>query len=237
MARLIWLYRPWWLVLDGARMLIRAAVESHRNSFIWPAGMALRWVLHTLAASPWVVAWLLVLALIDTNRSTLLYGLYTCAALELVALVARFIRHPVAVGFWTYRRALAVRKRWPRSWGDYAGRTRMVQAETGKEPSTPVRWRPLVDHPRLSWLYLPVGPDAVEFLVGPPPDRTYTDLVTATAALTAKHSFVESIEVDYASDRSSLAVLTVTFTARKPWRRRSGPVLRLIEGQGEELVS
>jgi hypothetical protein len=228
MARLIWFYRPWWLVPDGARMIVRAAVEARRNSFVWPLGMAIRWLIHVVVASPWIGVWLLVLVLIEANRVTLLYGLATCAVVEVVVAIARLAGLEAVEGFWTFRRALAVRKRWPRAWDDYAGRTRMVQAATGKEPSTPVRWRPLVDHPRLSWLFLPVDSGSVEFLVGPPPDRTYTDLVTAAAALAAKFSFVESIEVDYATDRSSLAVLTIAFTGRGPGRG-VGPVLELVD--------
>ena len=132
------------------------------------------------------------------------------------------------VGFWTFRRAVAVRKRWPRSWGDYAGRTNQVQAATGQEPSTPVRWRPLVDHPRISWLFWPTGPNRVEFLVGPPPDRTFIHLVEAAPALAAKFSFVESIEVEYDTDRSSLGVLVITFTSGDNTTGTSGRVLHVV---------
>jgi hypothetical protein len=232
----MWLYRPWWLLLDGGRLVVRTAVESRRNSLIWPVGMTIRSLAHLAVASPWLGLWFLALVLIDANRTTVVYGLGVCVAAELVVQLARLSRHPIVVGFWTFRRAISVHRRWPRAWGDYAGRTRMVQAATGKEPSTPVRWRPLVDHPRLSWLFAPVGPGVIEFLVGPPPDRTYADLVTAAAAVAAKFSYVESIEVDYASDRSSLAVLTVTFTGRKP-AERPGPVLRLVEDLDDEVAS
>ena len=216
MIALRWLYRPWWLVLDGIRMLIRAAVEARRNSIAWPLGMTMRTMAHALAASPWFGLWLLALAFTGLHHSTLVGGLVACVVAELVAVVARLTGHRYVVEFWTFRRAVAVHRRWPRAWGDYAGRTRQVQAETGKEPSTPVRWRPLVDHPRLSWLFLPAGPGRVEFVVGPPPDRTFTDLVQAAPALAAKWSFVESIEVDYQSDRASFGVLTVTFTGHDP---------------------
>lgn len=236
MARLIWLYRPWWLVLDGARLLVRTAVEVRRNSLLWPAGMILRWFTHIAVGSPWLGLWVVVLVVIDTNRSTLIYGAGACLVAELVAQAARLSRHRFAVGFWTYRRARGILRRWPRAWGDYAGRTRQVQAATGKEPSTPVRWRPMVDHPRLSWLFTPVASGVVEFLVGPPPDRTYADLVTAAAAMAAKFSYVEAIEVGYASDRSSLAVLTVTFTGRGPGEG-SGPVLRLVEDPDGEAAA
>jgi hypothetical protein len=76
-------------------------------------------------------------------------------------------------------------------------------------------------------LFLPAGPGQVEFLVGPPPDRTFTDLVQAAPALAAKWSFVESIEVDYQSDRASLGVLTVTFTGHDPGST-SGRLLELV---------
>lgn len=236
MVRLIWLYRPWWLVLDGVRLMVRAAVESRRNSIAWPAGMTLRWAGHVAVASPWVGLWLLTLTLIGVNRVVLVYGLAACLTVELVVVVARLAGVGAVEGFWTYRRAIAVRKRWPRAWGDYAGRTNQVQAATGSEPSTPVRWRPLVDHPRLSWLFLPVDAGQVEFLVGPPPDRTYTDLVDAASALAAKFSFVSSIEVDYPSDRSSLAVLTIIFTHRSGGRR-VGPVLELVNPTGGEMAA
>ena len=212
MVRLMVLYRPWWLVLDGTRMLIRAAVEARRNSMIWPLAMTLRWAAHVAVGSPWLALWAVTLLVAGPRRGLLVGGLIACVVCELVALAAKLLPGVGGIGFWTFRRGVAVRKRWPRAWGDYAGRTKQVQAATGAEPSTPVRWRPLVDHPRLSWLFWPTTPNEVQFIVGPPPDRTYVDLVSAAAAMAAKFSFVESFEVDYASDRSSLAVLTVRFT-------------------------
>jgi hypothetical protein len=236
MIRARFLYRPWWLLLDGVRMVVRATVEARRNSVIWPFGMMVRSIGHYLVASPWVGLWLAVLVLVGADRPALVGGLVACVVAELIALAARWTGSPIVLGFWTFRRAVAVHRRWPRAWGDYAGRTRNVQAETGKEPSTPVRWRPLVDHPRLSWLFLPVGPGQVEFLVGPPPDRTFTDLVTACPALAAKWSFVESIEVEYESDRSSFGVLTVAYSGHGS-ADDGGRVLELVPdldgGQGE----
>jgi hypothetical protein len=228
MARLIAFYRPWWLLLDGFRLAVRAAVEMRRNSFLWPAAMTLRWAIHLLLGSPWFAVLGLVLVVAGPTRDRFVYGIIACLVIEAVAQLARLSRHRYVIGLWTYRRTRSLYRRWPRGWGDYAGRTNQVQAATGSEPSTPVRWRPMVDHPRLSWLYLPVAPGVVEFIVGPPPDRTYTDLVTAAAAMAAKFSYVDSIEVDYPSDRSSLAVLTVTFTGRPP-EQPTGPVLRLVD--------
>lgn len=235
MGRLMFAYRPWWLLLDGARLLVRAAVEARRKSLVWPIGMTLRWATHMIIASPWLALWALTLVTAPA-RVTLVYGAAACAVLELVVAAVR--PFGALAGFWTFRRAVTVHKRWPRSWGDYAGRTRRVQAETGAEPSTPVRWRPLVDHPRLSWLFWPTAPGVVEFLVGPPPDRTYADLVTATAAMAAKFSYIDALEVDYTSDRASLAVITIRFTGRHPG---PGPdrALTLIDPNpaGGELVA
>jgi len=227
-ARLIAFYRPWWLLLDGFRLAVRAAVEMRRTSFLWPAAMTLRWAIHLALGSPWFLVGLVAMVVAGPTRDRFVYGLAACAVIEVASQVARLSHHRYVVGFWTYRRTRSLFRQWPRGWGDYAGRTKQVQAATGAEPSTPVRWRPMVDHPRLSWLYMPVAPGVVEFVVGPPPDRTYADLVSAAAAMAAKFSFVESIEVDYPSDRSSLAVLTVTFIGRRP-TDRTGPVLRLVD--------
>jgi len=238
MARLIPFYRPWWLLLDGVRLLMRALVEARRESIIWPLAMTIRWAAHLAIGSPWFALWLIVWAVVGPTRDLFVYGLAACVVVEVLTHLARLSRHRFVTGLWTYRRARSVHRRWPRAWGDYAGRTNQVQAATGAEPSTPVRWRPLVDHPRLSWLYLPVGPNVVEFVVGPPPDRTYTDLVSAAAAMAAKFSFIESIDVDYPSDRSSLAVLTVTFTGRRLAKQPDAPTLRLVEDlDNEELAS
>ena len=38
MTGLMRLYQPWWLLLDGARFVVRAAVEARRKSLIWPTG-------------------------------------------------------------------------------------------------------------------------------------------------------------------------------------------------------
>jgi hypothetical protein len=211
---LVGLYRPWWVVLDAARMIIRALVEAWRSSWLWPLGMASRFVLHVLITSPWIALWLLVLSVTSITQWTVVGGLVVWAVCELVAAVP--FRHPFLVGFATFRRGVALRRRWPRTWGDHAGRTRRVQAETGKEPSTPVRWRPLVDHPRISWLFLPTSPGSVEFLVGPPPDRTFADLANACPALAARIPFVESLEIEFDSDRSSFGVLRATFTGATP---------------------
>ena len=106
----------------------------------------------------------------------------------------------------------AVRKRWPRSWDDYAGRTRMVQAATGKEPSTPVRWRPLVDHPRISWwMSVDTAQRSVTFIVGPPPDRTFAEFAVALPALAARLPWVDSLDLDFESERSSFGRLRVFF--------------------------
>ncbi len=118
----------------------------------------------------------------------------------------------VAAWVMCQRRSLAVRRRFPRLWADYAGRTKRVQAEMGKEPSTPVRWRPLVDHPRISWLMrADVDQHSVGFTVGPPPDRTFAEFAIALPALAAKLPWVNSMELDFESERSSFGDLRVYF--------------------------
>jgi len=227
MSRLFWPYRIWWLLLDGVRLLIRAAVETRRNSLIWPAAMTIRWAYHLAIASPWAAIALAVVIATGPTRQGLSVAAVSCVLVEVVVLVLRLTRWSAVEWLWTLRRAITVHRKWPRGWGDYSGRTGQVQAATGAEPSTPVRWRPLVDHPRLSWLFTTTAPSTVEFIVGPPPDRTYQHLVEAAPAMAAKFSFVESIEVDYDSDRSSLAVLIVTFT--RPTRGdRARPALELV---------
>jgi hypothetical protein len=201
-------YRIWWPVLDLVRLIVRTGVERWRSSWLWPIGMGARLMVHHVIASPWVlvvggvVVW-------RPSRITL------AAAMGLVALVEAGLRvgeRRAWLPGWVMcaRKGLAVRRRFPRLWGDYAGRTKRVQAETGKEPSTPVRWRPLVDHPRISWLMrVDVNQRSASFTVGPPPDRTFGELAAALPALAAKLPWVDSLDLEFESERSSFGTLRV----------------------------
>jgi hypothetical protein len=204
------LYRVWWPMLDFGRLVVRTGVERWRSSWVWPIAMGLRLALHHLIGSPWTLVAVAIVASFP-NRAGLVAGGLLLALFELALRVGeRWSRPALRVMCW--RRGLAVRRRFPRLWADYAGRTKRVQAETGKEPSTPVRWRPLVDHPRVSWLMrADVDQESVGFTVGPPPDRTFAEFAIALPALAAKLPWVHSIELDFESERSSFGELTVYF--------------------------
>lgn len=206
----IWLYRIWWPVLDFGRLLVRTGVERWRSSWLWPLGMLLRLGLHHLAASPWLVL-VAALTVWRHDRASLIAGALVVAVVELVLRVGERFWAPAA---WVMclRKALAVRRRFPRLWADYAGRTKRVQAETGKEPSTPVRWRPLVDHPRISWwMNIDTSQQSATFIVGPPPDRTFAEFAVALPALAARLPWVDSLDLDFDSERSSFGRLRVFF--------------------------
>jgi hypothetical protein len=203
-------YRVWWPLLDLDRLLIRVGVERWRSSLIWPIGMALRLTLHHLVGSPWLIAALAFVAW-QPSQVTALVAVVAAGGVEAGLRVGeRWSRFASAVMSW--RRGLAVRRRFPRLWADYAGRTKRVQAETGKEPSTPVRWRPLVDHPRISWWSaIDVDQRSAGYVVGPPPDRTFAELAVALPALAARLPWVYSIELDFESERSSFGDLRFYF--------------------------
>jgi hypothetical protein len=208
MNRTTAVYRVWWPMLDLGRLAVRTGVERWRSSWVWPIAMAIRLVLHHVIGSPWALAAIGIVVLFP-NRLGLLAGGLLLISFELAFRVGeRWSRRALCVMCW--RRGLAVRRRFPRLWADYAGRTKRVQAETGKEPSTPVRWRPLVDHPRVSWLMrTDIDQRSVGFTVGPPPDRTFAEFAIALPALAAKLPWVHSIELDFESERSSFGGLTV----------------------------
>ena len=204
------LYRIWWPVLDLGRLVVRTGVERWRSSWVWPIGMGLRLALHHLIGSPWMVP-AVGLVVWHPSRGTAVAALLVVALIEAVLRLGE-LRSWFAAWVMCERRSLAVRRRFPRLWADYAGRTKRVQAETGKEPSTPVRWRPLVDHPRISWLmWADVDQASVRFTVGPPPDRTFAEFAVALPALAARLPWVHSIELDFESERSSFGDLRVYF--------------------------
>ncbi len=203
-------YRLWWPVLDLGRLAVRTGVERWRSSWVWPLGMAIRLLMHHMIGAPWFVA-AVALIVVRPERSSAIAAAFFAAAVEAALRVGeRWSRLAVRVMCW--RRCLAVLRRFPRLWAEYAGRTKRVQAETGKEPSTPVRWRPLVDHPRISWwMRTDVDQQSTGFTVGPPPDRTFVEFAVALPALAARLPWVHSIELDFESERSSFGDLRVFF--------------------------
>jgi len=180
--------------------------------------MATRWMIHCLLGAPWLIALIWLAARLGFSLAGLASVAIVAAGVELAV-----IGLPVLAPVRTFRLALATRRRLPRVWNDYAGRTNRVQAATGQEPSAPIRHRPIVDHPRISWLFFVDRKGSVEFMVGPPPDRTFIDLAEACPALSARLPFVERLDVEYESDRSSFGVLRVTF-AEGP----GGPIRKLL---------
>ncbi|MGB5755978.1 MAG: hypothetical protein WBM50_03610 [Acidimicrobiales bacterium] len=219
-------YRLWWPVLDLGRLVVRTGVERWRTSWVWPIGMAVRLLLHHAIASPWFVVAGTLIAW-RPARSSVIVAAFLVAAIEAALRVGeRLSRLAVRVMCW--RRGLVVRRRFPRLWADYAGRTKRVQAETGKEPSTPVRWRPMVDHPRISWLMrTDVDQASVGFTVGPPPDRTFAEFAVALPALAARLPWVYSIELDFESERSSFGDLRVYF---------ADPLATAVESDWDDLA-
>ena len=204
------IYRAWWPVLDLGRLVVRTGVERWRSSWVWPIAMALRLLLHHIAGSPWSLAAVAIVASFPTKTGLVVAGALLTLAEAALRVGERWSR--VALRAMCLRRGLAVRRRFPRLWADYAGRTKRVQAETGKEPSTPVRWRPMVDHPRVSWwMRTDVDQQSVGFTVGPPPDRTFAEFAIALPALAARLPWVHSIELDFESERSSFGDLRVYF--------------------------
>jgi hypothetical protein len=171
--------------------------------------MAARFVGHHLVATPWLLAaaWLFWRFPSVATAAALAVGLAFIEVAFRVFQSARFVGDVLVC-----RKAVAFHRRWPRVWADYAGRTKRVQAETGKEPSTPVRYRPLVDHPRLSWLFLPSGRRSVTFVIASPPDRAFDELAVGLAALSSSVTWVDELRLWFPSSRASIGLLTVNLT-------------------------
>jgi len=200
------LYRNWLPLLGPARFLARAAVEARPKSLLWPVGMTLRSFVHFTIGAPWASIPILFTLWLGLPSWVVLAVLAVGVAAHL-AVLAVPAAAPMRCWWWT----IELHRRWPRVFTGYAGRTDKLQSMTGGEPATSIRYRPICDHPRLSWLALPVRPMVVEYLIGPPPDRALSALLPAVDAIAANIQFVDRVEVDYDADGDSFGVLRVFF--------------------------
>jgi hypothetical protein len=83
---------------------------------------------------------------------------------------------------------------------------------TGGEPGSPVLYRVVMDHPRLSWSWLWTGPHRIEFLIGPPTGRALDALLPMQVVIESNVLFIDQAVIQYADPGSSFGVLAVTFT-------------------------
>lgn len=100
-----------------------------------------------------------------------------------------------------WREAWRVRRRWPSDWAVVAAKTITVQAEVGtsEEPKAPP-FRPICDHPKMSWIP-EINWPVIRWWVGPPPGRSFQALEATTSILAANISHCQQIRVEF--DRAS----------------------------------
>ena len=213
-------YRLWWSATEPARLIIRLVVELFLRKSKWMLlPQAVRLVAHLAVGSPvttlLVAAWLFgplpfgaVLAAVAPVEGWLLYRRWRGTGGRLLA----------------WRLAWKFHRVWPRVWADAAARTQRVQAHTGGEKTAAARQRPVVDHPRMSWRFWIRWP-VVTFRVGTAPGRTFVEFERVMAAFAANLTWVQAVELEYGSDRSSFGLIHVSFTdvlaevVRPDWAR------------------
>ncbi len=196
------------------RPLVRYVTIRHWS--LRQIGVHSRIVAHLLVGNPHqVIIAFYGLAIWDAYNS-LFAGLAAWASTAVAAeLVLQFIRlrgtSPTGLLLVGWREAWRVRRRWPADWAVVAAKTNAVQAEVGtsEEPKAPPS-RPVLDHPKLSWVPVINWP-VVSWWVGPPPGRSFRALEVTTAILAANISHCLDIRVDYDRPSDSYGRLFITF--------------------------
>ena len=217
--------KVWWNLLWGFQSFGRIAAGRFRKTTV--VLMALRVVAHW-AVGAWpvllvkAVAWWLLggrTALIITGVfgvvSFVVYALATNGERDMSAgasgsiarwlMAMRWVRGPVA-----WKLAFRTRGRWPGDWARPAAKTRAVQAEVGTAREARVTIRPVLDHPKISWLPKIEWP-VVSWWVSPPPGRSFEEFDRMLPVLAANMINVVAIELDYERSTSSIGRMSVLF--------------------------
>ena len=189
---------------------------ANRSWFLRKLGVRSRVVAHLLVGNPHqLIIASYGLAVWDFYDS-FLAGLAAWASMVVAAeLVLQFVRlrgtSPTLLLLVGWREAWRVRRRWPSDWAVVAAKTMNVQAEVGtsEEPKAPA-FRPICDHPKLSWMpsiHWPV----ITWWVGPPPGRSFQALEATTSILAANISHCQQIRVEFARASDSYGRLIMIF--------------------------
>ncbi len=205
------------------RPVVRYVLE--RSWFLRNHLVKARIVAHVLAGNPHqLIIACYGLAVWDVSNS-FPAGVLAWASMVVAAeLVLQFVRmrgtSPTLLMLVGWREAWRVRRRWPSDWAVVAAKTITVQAEVGtsEEPKAPP-FRPICDHPKLSWIP-EINWPVVTWWVGPPPGRSFQALEATTAILAANISHCEQIRVEFdrASDSHGRLIMVFDrFDSRPDW--------------------
>ena len=205
------LYRLWWQFLMELQPIVRFGAE--RLPHLAPWGVRTRTALHLVVGNPvQILATIAGLLVWPPTGIPLRWLWLTLTAVYIGSLVWHRIRF--AQGGWLvgWREAWRLRRRWPAVWATVAAKTTRVQAEVGtsNEPIASARLRPIVDHPKLSWLPSIDWP-VVSWWVGPPPGRSLVALDELAVVLAANMPRVSDVTIDYEREHDSYGRLIVSF--------------------------
>lgn len=220
------------------RPLVRYVAERS-----WPLrqqAVRARVVVHLLAGNPHqLIIASYGLAIWDAYGS-FLAGILAWASMAVAAeLVLQFVRmrgnSPILLMLVGWREAWRVRRRWPSDWAVVAAKTINVQAEVGtsEEPKAPP-FRPICDHPKMSWIPHIEWP-VITWWVGPPPGRSFHALEATTSILAANISHCQQIKVEFARASDSFGRLIMVFDeiiGRPDWLPPFGDSPRTDHGTG-----
>lgn len=195
---------------------------ANRSWFLRKLGVRFRLLAHLLVGNPHqLIIAFYGLAVWDFYNS-ILAALAAWASMVVAAeLVLQFVRvrgiSPTLLTLVGWREAWRVRRRWPTDWAVLAAKTINVQAEVGtsEEPKAPA-FRPICDHPKLSWIpriHWPV----ITWWVGPPPGRSFQALEATTSILAANISHCQQIRVEFARASDSYGRLIMIFDELDSW--------------------
>lgn len=204
----------WWRYLMDLRPIVRYVGE--RSRLLQRLAVRTRVVAHLLVGNPHqLIIAAYGLAVWDAYDS-LIAGFLAWASMVVAAeLVLQYVRmrgnSPTLLVLVGWREAWRVRRRWPSDWAVVAAKTMNVQAEVGtsEEPKAPP-FRPICDHPKMSWIPQLEWP-VISWWVGPPPGRSFQALEATTSILAANISHCQQVRVEFARASDSYGRLIMVF--------------------------
>lgn len=168
----------------------------------WPAvalsATAVRWMFLYALGHPVAALAALSAVLVDANFVGVAGAVVVGVAVEYL-LAGSF--EPLNVWMFT----IWFWRTWPIRWAEVAGKTGSVQAVTGGENQQKAASRPVLDAPAI-W------PDSISrsgcsFRCGPPPGRTFAQLVEVADQIAASDARIVSVEIGYQTSSSSSGTL------------------------------
>ncbi|MDH3303222.1 MAG: hypothetical protein OES24_22185 [Acidimicrobiia bacterium] len=204
----------WWRYMMDLRPVVRYIAEQSRP--LQRQAVRARVVAHLLVGNPhqMIIAFygLAMWDVYDSFPAGLVAWVSMVVAVEMVL---QFVRmrgtSPTLLLLVGWREAWRVRRRWPSDWAVVAAKTMNVQAEVGtsEEPKAPP-FRPVCDHPKMSWIPHIEWP-VITWWVGPPPGRSFQALEATTSILAANISHCQQVRVEFARASDSYGRLIMVF--------------------------